>query len=109
MTCWPRFLFDLIEDSEDVEVIPYYYSATTVSHKSDTPFYKNEAYKAALKSEPDIVVMLLGMNDSKKGKYDKKLFQKDYIRMITDFKELKSKPAIFPVIPTPLYAEPFTM
>jgi len=64
----------LIDDKESVEVIPFYYSATTVSHKSSTPYMENPVYKAALASEPDVVVILLGMNDSKKGNFDKTMF-----------------------------------
>jgi len=64
----------LIDDKESVEVIPFYYSATTLSHKSSTPYMKNPVYKAALASEPDVVVILLGMNDSKKGNFDKTMF-----------------------------------
>lgn len=64
----------MIDDKESVEVIPFYYSATTVSHKSSTPYMENPVYKAALASEPDVVVILLGMNDSKKGNFDKTMF-----------------------------------
>jgi hypothetical protein len=50
LTCWPRMLFNLIENKEKVEVIPYYFSATTVSHKSSTPYMENPVYKGALAS-----------------------------------------------------------
>lgn len=70
---------------------------------------ENPVYKAALASEPDIVVILLGMNDSKKGNFDKAMFETDYKKMISDFQALNSKPLIFPCIPTPLYFENFTM
>ena len=75
----------MISDQEAVEVIPFYYSATTVSHKSPTPYMENPVYKAALAAEPDIVVILLGMNDSKLGNFDKTMFETDYKRMIKDF------------------------
>ena len=102
-------LFNILKDDEKFEIIPYYYSATTVSHKSTTPYMENPVYKAAMASEPDIVVILLGMNDSKVGNFDEELFVKDYKKMITDFSSLKSKPTIFPCMPTPIYIDNFTM
>ena len=74
LTCWPKQLYNIIDDKEDVEVVAYYYSATTVSHGSTTPYMENPVYKAALAGEPDVVVILLGMNDSKKGNWDANLF-----------------------------------
>jgi lysophospholipase L1-like esterase len=54
-----------------------------VSHKSGKAFSETENYKAALSSEPDIVVILLGMNDSKEGNWDPALFKSDYKKMLT--------------------------
>ena len=84
-SCWPRFVYDLIDDKEDVEVIAFYRGATTVSYKSVSPIAEDDVYKAALLSEPDIVIILLGLNDSKVGNYDKKMFKSEYKRIINDF------------------------
>jgi lysophospholipase L1-like esterase len=70
---------------------------------------ENPVYKAAMASDPDFVIILLGMNDSKVGNFDKQLFVKDYKKMISDFKGLKSKPTVLACTPTPIYIDNFTM
>lgn len=47
-----------------------------------------KAYQDALKSKPDIVIIQLGMNDSKAGNYDGSAFRHDYLKMIKQFKDL---------------------
>ena len=59
----------------------------------------------AINSNPDIVLIQLGMNDSKKGNYDSNRFHSDYVKMIKEIKELPSNPQIFLIIPTPLYKD----
>ena len=74
----------MINNEEAVEVIPFYYSATTVSRLSGTPYSGNPIYKGVLESEPDVVVILLGLNDAKRGNFEKIVFETDYKKMIKD-------------------------
>ena len=80
-----------------------------MSHKSGVAFADTVNYKAALASEPDVVVILLGMNDSKDGNWDPKMFKEDYKKILKSFEALPTHPKLFICMPTPLYGDVHTM
>jgi alpha-L-fucosidase 2 len=66
----------------------------------------------AMDSKPDIVTIMLGTNDAKGCNWDYSpdgvqgqgdLFKNDYKDMIAAFQALPSKPAVFVVLPPPLF------
>lgn len=75
-------------------------------------YWDNSAWQVALKSQPDIVTIMLGTNDAKvfnwfdiqQGTGD--FFALDYGRMIKQLRELKPTPRIFIIVPPPLF-EPY--
>src|SRR5882724_1028192 len=77
------------------EVINYGVGGCTMLRKGDKPYWNMPAYKTALASNPDIVFIDLGGNDSKLvnriylGEY-----KKDYHDMIQSFASLPSHPRI---------------
>jgi hypothetical protein len=71
----------------------------------DMPYIERKSYKDALNSEPDVVVLQLGTNDSKAKNWNLQQYIADYIDMVTTFMKLKSRPEIFIMIPPPLYIE----
>jgi acyl-CoA thioesterase-1 len=75
-------------------------------------YWSSSSWQYALKSNPDIVTIMLGTNDAKsfnwegvqqnKGDY----FTLDYVDMIQQLRALPSKPEVYVMIPPPLY-EPY--
>ena len=77
-------------------------SARTLLSKGDHPYIKEKLYQDALAMEPDIVIIMLGTNDTKpqNWKFEKE-FEADYRALVESFKRLKSKPRIFLCRPSP--------
>jgi acyl-CoA thioesterase I len=78
-------------------------SGRTLLKKGDSPYWKENAYQEALKSEPDVVVIMLGTNDTKpqNWKFEKE-FVADYTALVESFRALPSKPRIYLCRPCPV-------
>lgn len=76
-------------------------SAKTLMNSGDGPYQKHGAFKNAKGFNPDVVVIMLGTNDTKpqNWKHFKKDFEADYKDMAKQFAELPAKPRIFVCYP----------
>jgi len=63
------------------------------------PYIKRDVYNQALNSNPDIVVIMLGANDSKPIFWDQQDFVKSYKLLIDEFKSLTKTPKIYLCLP----------
>lgn len=73
----------------------------TMLKKGDCPYWEKDAYQKALASEPDIVFIDLGGNDSKAvNRVHMDEFVKDACEMIASFQNLPTRPRV--IIMTPI-------
>ena len=80
-------------------------TGTTLLNSGNNPYQKQGAFKNAKEFNPDVVVIMLGTNDTKPQNWENKdKFETDYIDMIKQFAALPSKPSIFICYP-PYIAE----
>jgi len=71
-------------------------SGATLLNHGDRPYQKQAAFKQALASQPDVVVIKLGTNDTKPQNWKfKDEFVADYKDLIRQFAQLPGKPRIF--------------
>lgn len=71
-------------------------SGATLLNHGDRPYQKQAAFKQALESQPDVVVIKLGTNDTKPQNWKfKDEFVADYKDLIRQFAQLPRKPRIF--------------
>jgi lysophospholipase L1-like esterase len=71
-------------------------SGTTLLNAGDNPYQKQGAFKNAKEFAPDVVVLVLGTNDTKPQNWKHKAnFEADYKDLIKQFAELPSKPRIY--------------
>jgi lysophospholipase L1-like esterase len=78
-------------------------SGRTLLKKGDHPYWSEKAYQQALDFAPDVVVIMLGTNDTKPanwGHFDE--FYADYKELVKSFKLLKSKPLVYVCRPCPV-------
>jgi lysophospholipase L1-like esterase len=77
-------------------------SKTMIKAVSDA-YWTQSAFTQALASQPDVVVVELGTNDSKDyiWPYYKQDFQPDYVSMIDTFRNLSSHPQVWAILPPP--------
>jgi lysophospholipase L1-like esterase len=79
-------------------------SSATMLRKGDVSYWNTEAHKLALQSEPDIVFIDLGGNDSKPvNRVHLSEYERDYHEMIWTFKQLPSHPRIVLLLPIPCF------
>ncbi len=88
----------------------YGYSGRTMLQKGDHPFMSEPRFMEAIKWKPDIVIIMLGTNDSKPRNWKyKDDFEKDYLKMVTSFDTLFSHPEIYAVAPVPAFSNNYTI
>ena len=88
---------------EEWKIANFGISARTLLKNGDFPYWKENAYQEALKSEPDAVIIMLGTNDTKphNWKFEKE-FTADYTALVQSFQALPSKPRIYLCRPCPV-------
>ena len=80
-------------------------SGRTLLKKGDHPYWTEKAFKDAQAFNPDVVIIMLGTNDTKPQNWvHNDEFYADYKDLIESFKTLDSKPRIFICRPTPVPA-----
>jgi lysophospholipase L1-like esterase len=84
------------------EVRNFGVSGATLLSKGDKPYIRETAYSDARASNPDIVIIKLGTNDSKPQNWQYKAdFVTDYENMIDAFRTLPSRPQVWICRPVP--------
>lgn len=79
-------------------------SGSTVSDESKASYSKTEEYRKSLEYEPDIVVLMLGTNDTKEKNWkNKEFFQEQYDKLLRSYLSLASNPTIYLCTPASAY------
>ena len=69
----------------------------------DLPYQKQQAFQAALQYQPQVVIIMLGINDTKPQNWRlKDQFSAGYKDLVGRFARLPSKPRIFVCRPVPV-------
>ncbi len=72
------------------------HSTTVMSKTASIPYINTEEYKNSLAFLPDVVVIMLGTNDSLPNRWvDKQYFVESYKSIIEEYKNLSSKPRVY--------------
>ena len=102
--CYPVTLGKLLGAKFDVR--NFGVNGATLLKHGDGPYWKTRAYKEAQDFQPDVVIIMLGTNDSKPQNWKyKDEFMFDLQEMVTHFRYLDSKPKIWLCTPCPVYEE----
>ena len=77
-------------DQDKYEVMNFGKPAVTVMSSGEVPYKDHDSYKLALKSNPDILIFWLGINDTKhqnweKGDRNETAFKANYTEIILPF------------------------
>ena len=109
---YPAALQKLLGDGYCVN--NYGYSGRTACLMGDRPYRTETLCTQSREFRPDIVVILLGANDSKTGNWDTEVagmrlypvqFESDFRDLVSMYQELPSKPKVFVASPLPAYAD----
>jgi lysophospholipase L1-like esterase len=78
-------------------------SGRTLLKKGDFPYWKEKRYQEALGFAPNVVVIMLGTNDTKPQNWKHEAeFDADYKELVKSFQKLSTKPKVFVCRPVPV-------
>lgn len=109
INCYPNQLQRML--GADYEVHNFGVSGATLLNLGDKPYMKENAYKEALASKPEILIVKLGTNDSKPFNWDdyKGYFIRDYKSLIQSFRQANPDVKVFICLPVPVYGDAFNI
>lgn len=67
----------------------------TASQSGDLPYIESEEYKESLTSDPDIVILMLGTNDTKTYNWNSKDYEKGLEELVRSYQSLDTKPTVY--------------
>ena len=74
----------------------------------DRPYTSHKRYKKSLDFKPDVVLIMLGTNDTKPYNWiSTEAFQDDYRQLILSYQELPSRPDVILMTPASVFPENF--
>lgn len=83
-------------------------SGYTLQESCDRPYTSHKRYKKSLDFKPDVVLIMLGTNDTKPYNWiSTEAFQDDYRQLILSYQELPSKPDVILMTPASVFPENF--
>ena len=98
---YPALLGDIL--GENYIVNNFGYSGRCVQSTADRPYINENLYQESLNFEPDIVVFMLGSNDSKSFNWNRENFIKDYNSLVESYINLPSSPKVYLMAPPPVF------
>lgn len=102
--CYPAQLQKILGNS--YEVRNFGANGSTVQKHGDRPYIKQKVYERSGKFQPDIVLFMLGTNDSKYFNWkDMKHFMEDYEELVEYYRSLPSQPDVYLMTPSTSYCE----
>ena len=101
---YPPQLANIIND--DSEVGNFGVKSTTLMKNASSPYWNTSEFIASHSFNPDIVVIMLGTNDTKTNNWTlNDQFVSDYTDLISSYKNLDSRPIVYICYPPPAYGE----
>ena len=67
----------------------------TASEGGDLPYIESDEYKESLESDPDIVLLMLGSNDTKTYNWDASAYQDGLTTLVKTYQGLSSNPTVY--------------
>lgn len=103
---YPAQLQTMLGDS--FEVRNFGRNGRTLLKAGHAPYWREEALAEALAMAPDVVVIMLGTNDSKPDNWRyAEQFEPDYLALIDTFLHLPAPPEVIVCLPPPVYQNGF--
>ena len=75
------------------------YNDASARFDADTPYVSKRVYRDSLEWNPDIVLLMLGTNDTKTRNWDPDVFRRDYRKIVESYMSLPSHPRVVLIAP----------
>ena len=87
----------------DYHVRNFGYNDASARYDADTPYVSKKVYSKSLDWNPDIVLLMLGTNDTKRRNWDPEIFRRDYKKLVQSYLDLPSKPRVILIAPIRIF------
>ena len=87
----------------EYEVRNFGYNDASARFDADTPYIKKSVYQESLDWNPNVVLLMLGSNDTKKRNWDPEIFRRDYKRIVESYQKLPSEPRVILIAPIQIF------
>ena len=87
----------------DYEVRNFGQNDAAARFDADTPYVKKRVYQESLAWNPDVVLLMLGSNDTKKRNWNPEIFRRDYKRIVESYLKLPSQPRVILIAPIQIF------
>lgn len=94
---YPSILLELL--GSHYQVANYGMSGRSLLSTSDYPYLNEKNAQQSLESDADIVIIMIGSNDSRTAYWNKEQFIKEYRDLVKGYIKLPSQPDVFIVAP----------
>lgn len=102
--CYPVLLQNAL-GTEDYQVGNFGVEGAAVQKNSDKPYCEEERFQKSIDFEPDIVILMLGTNDTKAVNWkDGASFQNDYEAMLKSYASLSNSLSMIAMTPPALFS-----
>ena len=98
---YPSVLKELL--GPGYEVRNFGYNDASARFDADTPYVTKKVYRDSLAWNPDIVLLMLGTNDTKHRNWDPDIFRRDYTKLVESYRALPSKPRVILIAPIQVF------
>ena len=98
---YPALLQEML--GPEYEVRNFGYNDASARFDADTPYVSKRVYRESLGWNPNIVILMLGTNDTKVRNWDPVIFRRDYKRIIQSYQNLPSGPRVILVAPIRIF------
>ena len=98
---YPALLQEML--GADYEVRNFGYNDAAARFDGDTPYVNKRVYRDSLAWNPDIVLLMLGTNDTKKRNWDPDVFRRDYRKIVDSYLNLPSHPRVILIAPIRIF------
>ena len=79
------------------------YNDASARFDADTPYISKKVYPKSLEWNPDIVLLMLGSNDTKRRNWAPEIFRRDYKKLVKSYIDLPSKPRVILIAPIRIF------
>lgn len=79
------------------------YTNRTAINTADFPYTSEKLYERSLEFMPDIVLIMLGTNDTKEINWDREKYKKDMGKLINSYRSLGTHPEVYLLLPPPVF------
>lgn len=98
---YPAVLQSLLGD--DYQVYNFGFNDSTAREDSEVPYIKRKVFQRAHEIQPDIVLIMLGSNDTKEINWNEEKFREGYTKIVDTFLNMEHRPKVYLMTPPRIF------